>query len=157
VRPAGQTEDDIGPDEAKQEFFGGFEKIMEVSQLLSPSEANLPRAIVTSEVRSVRRYRPNTAFIMMWIDPAHPELEDVKNCFKEVFKQFGITALRSDEIEHQDVITGRILDEIASSEYLIADLTGGPPVSTTRLGMPTRSTNGQSFSVLRAQNSTSIC
>ncbi len=127
VRPAGQTEDDIGPDDAKQDFFSGFEKIMEVSQLLSPSGANLPRAIVSSDVRSIRRYRPNTAFIMMWIDSSQPQLEDVKNCFKEVFKQFGITALRSDEIEHQDVITGRILDEIATSEYLIADLTGERP------------------------------
>jgi len=127
VRPAGQSEDDIGPDEAKKYFYYGFEKLMEVSQLLSPSEADLPRAIISSETRSVRRYRPNTAFIMMWIDPTQPQLEDVKNCFKEVFGQFGITAIRSDEIEHQDVITARILDEIASSEYLIADLTGERP------------------------------
>lgn len=127
VKPAGQTEDDIGPDDAKQDFFSGFEKLMEVSQLLSPSEADLPRAITSSEARSVRRYRPNTAFIMMWIDSAQPQLEDVKNCFKDVFKQFGIIALRSDEIEHQDVITGRILDEIATSEYLVADLTGERP------------------------------
>jgi hypothetical protein len=127
VKPAGQSEDDIGPDDAKKHFFSGFDKLMEVSQLLSPSEADLPRAIVSSETPSVRRYRPNTAFIMMWIDPGQPQLEDVKNCLKEVFGQFGITAIRSDEIEHQDVITSRILDEIATSEYLIADLTGERP------------------------------
>jgi hypothetical protein len=127
VKPAGQSEDDIFPDDAKKHFFSGFEKLMEVSQLLSPSEVDLPRAIVSSEARSVRRYRPNTAFIMMWIDPAQPQLEDVKNCFKEVFGRFGITAIRSDEIEHQDVITGRILDEISTSEYLVADLTGERP------------------------------
>lgn len=69
----------------------------------------------------------NTAFILMWMDPAHPELVDVHEAVKDVFREFGIRAYRADEIEHQDRITDLILEHIRSAEFLFADLSGSRP------------------------------
>ena len=91
--------------------------IVDVVDLLTPSDTQTAPALATS------RYRPNTAFIMMAIDRTKPDLEDVKNSIKEVFSQFNIEAITADDIEHDDVITDKILDEIETKEFLIADLT----------------------------------
>jgi len=72
-------------------------------------------------------YTPNTAFIIMWMDPLHPELDDVCNAIKEVCQKFNIIAKRADDVEHQGIITDVVLKSIANSEFLIADLSGERP------------------------------
>jgi hypothetical protein len=72
-------------------------------------------------------FQPNTAFILMWMDRDRIELEAVHSIFKEVCTRFGIRALRADDVQHQESITGMVLGHIQSSEFLIADLTGERP------------------------------
>jgi hypothetical protein len=122
VSPPSQDEDErISIDKARRIFSTACEKIFEIIDLISPS------GIATPTVGESSRYTPDTAFIMMQIDKGNPELDDVLDTVAEVFGLFDIKARRADEIEHDDVITNRILSEIETCEFLFADLSGERP------------------------------
>lgn len=70
---------------------------------------------------------PNTAFIIMSMDPSQHDLEDVCNAIKEVCFRFGIQAVRADDLQHQGMIPDVIFEYISNSEFIIADLTGERP------------------------------
>ncbi len=127
VAAAKHLENAVDIRSASQIFMKLATKIKERMNFLSPAPSELVSAIVASQAPSIHKYRPNTAFIMMQISDKIPKLEDIKMAIKEAFKEFGIEAVRSDEIQHAGVITQRILDEIATSEFLMADLTGERP------------------------------
>ena len=101
--------------QAREGFEEAGAKVLDLIDLLSPTESR-------EAVSGTSNYNQNTAFIMMAIDSDNPELEDVRNAIKEMFERFGIRAITADEIEHEGVITERILNEIETSEFLLADL-----------------------------------
>jgi hypothetical protein len=133
VRPAGFSEDrPLQPSQAQTEINDAVDQVLRrVGVLLAEAEvdatsngATRARIMPTTQPLGIR---PGSAFIMMMIDSGKPELEDVKQAIKEECARFQIRAIRSDEIEHSNEITQRILDEIRTSEFLIADLTGERP------------------------------
>jgi hypothetical protein len=126
VRPAEQSEDDTDIDTAQKIFKAAHSSTVRILDLIIQGSAELS-SFPLRQPQVVSKYRPNTALIMMWMDSDHPELDDVSDAIKSTFETFGIDAKRGDDIEHEGTITQRILDEIATSEFLIADLTGARP------------------------------
>ncbi|MEO8766874.1 MAG: hypothetical protein ABI363_00780 [Nitrosospira sp.] len=127
VQPAGQSDDvPSPPDTASRIFAEWAAKIRDILDLVAASRGLGP---VGKDAVSPApaRYRPGTAFIMMSMDKARPELTDVANTVKQVFKEFDVGAVRADDIEHEDLITARILGEIETAEFLFADLTDERP------------------------------
>jgi hypothetical protein len=103
-------------------YQGATVPIFYANTLLTGSYTNLTAFSAPIETKKYE-IKPNTAFVLMAMDRSKPELEDIYTTIKEVCRSFGINAFRADEIEHQDRITDRILSEIRTCEWLIADLT----------------------------------
>ncbi|MEK6410098.1 MAG: hypothetical protein AABN34_24500 [Acidobacteriota bacterium] len=128
VRPGGESDDDpLTPSEAAEVFEYWAASLNGRLELIDPHAAGASELALIPTKSVATGYRPNTAFIMMWMAKDNPELTDLSNTIKRCFAAFDVAAVRSDDIEHAEVITERIIDEIRSSEFLIADLTGERP------------------------------
>ncbi len=114
------------PSSAKENFEEWIEKIYEIITITN-STKTVKHNLISSDPIDISRYKPGTAFIMMSFDKTKPELVDLYDAIKEVFSQFDISAIRADDIEHEGIITSKILDEIRTSEFLFGELTGERP------------------------------
>jgi len=127
VRPAEQFENQgLSPMAAEDEFFDHLSILEAVLKLVNATISVSPVS-TSSAATDPAKYRTGTAFIMMWMDTRHPELTDVADAVRSVFRSFGVRAVRADDIEHEGLITERVLNEIRTSEFLFADLTGMRP------------------------------
>ena len=126
VTRAGQSDDEpADPDVAGRTFADWAVKIDAILDLVAASPAFGYSG--DGPPPETARYRPGTAFIMMWMDKSKRDLIDVSDAVKQVFAQFGIRAIRADDIEHEGLITDRILTEIKTTEFCFADLSGARP------------------------------
>ena len=119
--PAGQEETTTTVDVARREFLDSVDTTFEIMQVLSSRQQSATTQ--TALYPALRTYRPGSAFVMMRISTDIPELQDIRDTVVEVFKSFGITAVRADDLEHSDGVTDRIISELKDSEHLFADLT----------------------------------
>jgi hypothetical protein len=134
VEPPRQWERGVGPSDAASVFGDAARGIRSILEL-APEDVTVHGAPIPSPaVADWQNYRPGTAFIIMSMDPKNPELDDVCNAVKRCFAEFDIKAVRADDIEHEDLITARIIDEIRTAEFLFADLTGERPSVYYELG-----------------------
>lgn len=128
VTPAGQTDDEgIFPSDALRIFEECYRRIFDVVELVNPLTVEIAEKNILTTGQKSSAIHPDTAFIMMWMDPIKAELEDVYMTIKRCFTKFGISAERADDIEHSGKITEEIINKIKTSEFLYADLTGARP------------------------------
>lgn len=113
----------ILPNEVLETFDEWADKFQAVCELVGMGAGERPIVLTGNGLTVSAGIRPRTAFIMMAMQKDRPELEDIVKTVKRCFTKFGITALRADDIEHDDIVTKRILDEIRTAELLFADLT----------------------------------
>lgn len=127
VRPATQSETfGLGPDQAREKFRSSARSLTAVLRIVDAGAQDTAQGSGSIQ-QPPAKYRAGTAFIMMWMDKARPELTDVADAVRDVFRTFDIRAIRADDIEHEGIITERVINEIRTSEFLFADLTGTRP------------------------------
>jgi hypothetical protein len=127
VTAAGQAEDEPADPVSAGRMFSSAISVLSRQLELIEATPDVALARERESNPDIAKYRKDTVFVMMWIDPSRAELEDVFEAIKECCTSFGLRAQRADEIEHEGVITDRVLSEIRTSEFLIADLTGERP------------------------------
>jgi hypothetical protein len=89
---------------------------------LAYSNRDVPVLEASPPTAELEAQRQNTVFVIMAMSPNIPELQDVYHTIKAACADFGLNAYRVDELEHPDTITQRVLTEIATCRYLVADL-----------------------------------
>ena len=127
VQPAYEDEPCVDTSPARRIFSHRVVSLKNRLELADPEPSETTDVALTATKPIAAGYRPGTAFIMMWMSKDRPELTDVCETIKNCFSKFGIDAVRSDDIEHEDIITQRILDQIKTAEFLFADLSGERP------------------------------
>ncbi len=128
VTPAGQADDEgISPSDAAPIFEECYRRIINVVELVNPTTVEIAEKNILTTGQKSAATQPDTAFIMMWMDPKKTELEDVYMTIKRCFTDYGISAERADDIEHSGKITDEIINKIRISEFLYADLSGARP------------------------------
>ncbi len=78
----------LSPDLARKEFKSCFPAISSVVKVIEATPLSTPQSVGGS-ITEPSKYRAETAFIMMWMDPSHSELTDVADSVRSVFKSFG--------------------------------------------------------------------
>jgi hypothetical protein len=135
VQPARQAEQfGLYPAEADKVFQECVGSLRRIVELANPAPMGFSVKETISRAELVAGYRPGTAFIMMWMDPDRPGLDDIVDTVKRCFGAFDIQATRADDIQHEDLITTRILEEIRTAEFLFADLTEERPSVYYKVG-----------------------
>jgi type VI protein secretion system component Hcp len=122
----GQEESDDQWSESVDITFGEVEfQYFVASQTTRPA----PRLAGQSASLAVPHGRvvPRSAFIIMWMAPGRPDLDEVHRTIVDVCTGAGITAVRADDIQHSEQVTEVVLERIRTSEVVIADLTGERP------------------------------
>lgn len=128
VNPPGQSENKpFHPTDANKVYSHCLDKLEGMLQLIKVAPIQFSNGLVPQNPNLNQAYKPDTAFIMMPIDPNNPKLDDVYDAYKDCFSRFSITAVRANDIEHEGVITQRIIEEIKTSEFLVGDLTNARP------------------------------